>query len=313
MAVVYYGGTDGPVLGDNGIWSDGYDAGRYTQPSNSAAGVTLTGNDLFDAISNSGVPINSSGSGSLGSEFNQLYNLIMQQTDKNNAFSAEQAQKQMDFQERMNNIAMEFNSAEAAKNRDWQEMMSSSAHQREIADLKAAGLNPVLSASGGNGAAVTSGATAQGVTSAGAKGDTDTSANNAIAGLYSSLVNAKTQMENAALSAKTNLEIARIQADASMYAAKMAADTSRNNNPWSIITTLVDNAFGDGSRGSAYTKAGQKAGNLLSAMGNAFYDSMVNGTGPGDQTAAQHRESFAKPFVNAWNWLKAGHQARLQK
>ena len=49
---------------------------------------------------------------------------------------------------------------EAQKNRDWQEQMSNTAHQREVADLQAAGLNPVLSASGGNGAAVTSGSTA---------------------------------------------------------------------------------------------------------------------------------------------------------
>lgn len=151
----------------------------------------------------------------------------------NNAWSAGQAKIQREWQEQQNAKAMAFNQNEAAKNRNWQEMLSNTAHQREVRDLMAAGLNPVLSAMNGNGASVGSGATAQGVTSQGAKGDTDTSANGAIANLLGSILSAQTQIEAANINAKTQEAVAdkytameRIVSEISAEASRYGADTS---------------------------------------------------------------------------------------
>lgn len=168
----------------------------------------------------------------------------------NNAWSAGQAQIQREWQEQQNAKAMMFNQNEAAKNRNWQVMMSNTAHQREVRDLMAAGLNPVLSAMNGNGASVGSGATAQGVTSQGAKGETDMSANGAIANLLGSILAARTQIEAANINARTQEAVADkytamsrivadIQAEASRYGADKSSEASRYGSDKRFVSDMA--------------------------------------------------------------------------
>ena len=167
-------------------------------------------------------------SSSAANKFGSFVGALQGIAGQNTAASAKQAEALRAWQEQQSQIARQYNSQEAQKNRDWQERMSSTAHQREVRDLIAAGLNPVLSVTGGNGASVTSGATASSSAPSGAMGNVDNSATGAIAGLFGSLLSSFLSLEATRVSAQSNQAIADKYTAMSKYTSELSSMTSKD-------------------------------------------------------------------------------------
>lgn len=149
-------------------------------------------------------------------------NQLAQLSAQNTALSQQFAREQMAFQAQQNQIA-----------RDWQERMSNTAHQRQVKDLQAAGLNPILSVNSGAATGSASGA-------AGASGSVDTSAVSALASIAAASMNiaaneriADKQLENA-------LKVALLQTGSAEKVANIGNQNSLYGTIWNIAEGLTD-------------------------------------------------------------------------
>lgn len=140
-----------------------------------------------------------------------------------NAFNAKEAQLNRTFQNR-----------QAVADRRWQAQMSSTAHQRQVKDLKAAGLNPLLAATGGASAG-------GGASGSGAQASAETSRDeNPLSNL--DFMTAAKQLE------KMDEEISLLgkqgkKLDADTTLTKESATTQQQQNKiWTLLGDGIDNA-----------------------------------------------------------------------
>lgn len=148
-------------------------------------------------------------------------------TDYNSARMLASADHAYELSQLSAHTAMEHSAAEAAANRDWQERLSNTAHQREVQDLLAAGLNPVLSAN--QGAYTGAGAVGQGFSSSAQAAGVDTAGSAILGTLFNTMINNAaneklTAMNNAAqaYSADKNLAASQAIAGGNIAAAQIA-------------------------------------------------------------------------------------------
>lgn len=121
-----------------------------------------------------------------------------------------------------------FNAREAQKARDFSEYMSSSAYQRAMADMKAAGLNPALAFSQG-GASTPSASAASASVAHGATANAGRSGYG-----YQEIGNILTALLGGAF---------RVATTSMMGEAQMAQTLARNNSAYQIAQSRADSAY----------------------------------------------------------------------